>query len=76
MAARLAIAASLLFAGAQACATDFDCSLNGLCSSGACACDSPWSGAACETLVYAVTPARAKNLWVGSATSDQLNTWK
>ena len=34
------------------CADDFDCSLNGICStsSGACACDSGWSGKSCETL--------------------------
>ena len=54
------------------CDTPFNCSLNGLCTAGLCVCDSPWTGAACETLQYAVTPASAKNLWTGNAS---LNTW-
>ena len=54
------------------CNADFDCSLNGVCTAGACICDSPWSGAACETLLYAVTPASGKNLWTGDS---NLNTW-
>jgi hypothetical protein len=74
---RLALAAGLLAACARACATDFDCSLNGVCdaSSGECACDSPWAGSQCEQLVYAVTPAACKNLWTGPATNESLNTW-
>lgn len=60
---------------AQACTTSFDCSLNGLCNAGVCACDTPWGGAACETLTFAVTPAAGKNLWVGAGTSENLNTW-
>jgi hypothetical protein len=65
---------ALLVAIVSACVTDFDCSLNGVCSvsTGLCTCDSPWEGAACETLTYAVTPAVSKNLWTGS---DQLNSW-
>lgn len=41
-----------LLAAWAACTTDLDCSLNGACdaASGACACDAPWSGAACETM--------------------------
>ena len=52
--------------------TSFDCSLNGVCSAGACTCDSPWVGVACETLQYAVTPASGKNLFTGD---PNLNTW-
>jgi hypothetical protein len=63
LAALLSLAAAH---GGGACTTSFDCSLNGACSGrpaapGACACDSPWGGAACETLQYAVTPASGKN---------------
>ena len=46
-------AAALLFAlalSARACTTDLDCSLNGLCVSGSCACDAAWLGADCSTL--------------------------
>ena len=68
----LALTLTMGAALAEACATDFDCSLNGVCGAGVCACDAPWGGAACEKLVYAVTPASGKNLWTGS---DQLNTW-
>ena len=32
------------------CVTDLDCSLNGLCTDGICACDPAWAGAACDTL--------------------------
>lgn len=68
---RAAVVCALL-AAARACATDFDCSLNGVCSGGACACDAPWSGAACGTMTYAVTPAASQNLWTGPSS---LNTW-
>jgi hypothetical protein len=33
-----------------ACASPVDCSLNGLCTAGACVCDAPWHGDACELL--------------------------
>jgi hypothetical protein len=37
---------------AAACASDLDCSLNGVCdvASGACACDAAWTGACCTRL--------------------------
>ena len=56
----------------SSCYTSFNCSLNGICSNGACICDSPWFGPACEMLKYAVTPASGKNLWTGN---NSLNTW-
>ena len=49
------------------------CSLNGICKSGACVCDVPWTGAQCETMAFAAsTPATGKNLY---NTSDPRNTW-
>lgn len=36
----------------SSCASDEDCSLNGLCSNGHCVCDAPWGGDACETLEF------------------------
>eukprot|EP00937_MAST-01D_sp_MAST-1D-sp2_P006694 g6694.t1 len=33
-----------------ACSTDTDCSLNGECTAGRCACDAAWTGTACSTL--------------------------
>jgi len=37
-------------AGAIACSTDRDCSLNGVCSAGACSCDPGWDGEQCTQL--------------------------
>lgn len=62
--------------GGAACTTAFQCSLNGACTGGTCVCTEPWTGAACETMQYAVTPASGKNLWTGAGTSENLNTWK
>jgi hypothetical protein len=46
----------LLAVGAEACSSDLDCSLNGVCGAGgACACDTPWAGDACELLLRGAT---------------------
>ena len=46
----------LLAVGAEACRSDLDCSLNGVCGAGgACACDTPWAGDACELLLRGAT---------------------
>ena len=34
----------LVTSSAAACSSNLDCSLNGLCVSGACQCDKPWTG--------------------------------
>jgi hypothetical protein len=62
----------VLLAGAVACSSDLDCSLNGLCQASACVCDAPWSGPACAQLAYATTAASAKSLF---PIADQHNTW-
>ena len=38
------------------CKSDLECSLNGVCTSGACVCVKPWGGASCGVLQYATTP--------------------
>jgi len=76
-----ALAAATFAAVAQQCASDLDCSLNGVCDvgSGACACDAPWAGAACERLAFnATTRAVARsvfdtpsnNSWGGPIVAD------
>jgi hypothetical protein len=51
-----AIAAPLEFGSslqpAGGCVSALDCSLNGVCDNGSCACDQPWSGVACETMNF------------------------
>jgi hypothetical protein len=46
---------------AAGCATDDDCSLNGVCTSGACVCDVAWGSTDCSALQLVppsnVTPA-------------------
>ena len=54
------------------CLTDFDCSLNGICTTSQCVCDAPWSGPACATLSFATTPISGKNIFNNS---DPRNTW-
>jgi hypothetical protein len=34
------------------CQSNFDCSLNGICTSGICTCDAPWTGSDCGTLDF------------------------
>lgn len=43
-------------ASEAACATDLDCSLNGVCTSGACVCDAAWTGPNCNLLHFAASP--------------------
>jgi len=56
----------------KTCTSDLDCSLNGVCSSGVCECDAPWTGTACGVLGYKTTPASGKSLY---PESDPRNTW-
>ena len=42
-----------------ACISGLDCSLNGVCANGACACDPGWHGPACELLSLGASPASA-----------------
>lgn len=72
------------------CTSDFDCSLNGVCSSGECVCDAPWGGTGCGVLQYKknqsvvsrnVYPLNATNYpttgpcVTKNTTCDALNTW-
>jgi len=47
---RLVLLFTLLLRPAAPCATDLDCSLNGVCRGASCACDAAWGGADCGTL--------------------------
>ncbi len=67
-------AAAAASAGGGACDSAFNCSLNGACNAGACACSPPWSGANCATLTYATsTPASGQNLFTANATANSWN---
>ena len=51
----LGVAATSTVAAAAACATDADCSMNGVCNAaaGSCACIAPWTGPHCQKLLRA-----------------------
>jgi len=79
MAVRCVTALLLLLAAsatAAGCASDLDCSLNGVCTgatpAGACECDAPWKGSSCGVLAYKTTPRSGFNLYTES---DPHNTW-
>ena len=55
---------------ALACTSDLDCSLNGVCTGGSCACDKPWSGAACESMNF-----KATTFPQGYGMSPNVTTW-
>ena len=71
------VAALLLLAAsattAAGCASNLDCSLNGVCSAGACKCDAPWKGTECGVLGYKTTPISGKSLFPESGKLS--NTW-
>ena len=57
---RLLLALQLLLTSTYACTTAMNCSLNGLCKSGRCMCDAPWSGIRCGVVnVAAAAPGGA-----------------
>ena len=64
----------LLSAGAAGCTKDEDCSLNGLCTGGACACDKPWRGPACGELDFLPSPAAPVYGGTSNATLNY-STW-
>lgn len=81
---------TLAISAAASCSSNLDCSLNGICDGGACACDKPWGGPRCGVLQYKPNqPISAKNLYPLNSTDapksgpcvsanytcDALNTW-
>ena len=66
--------AFLLITSAVACSTDFDCSLNGVCSAGVCSCDVPWHGPACELLGVQPAPAAGPAYGTNATSSTQAST--
>jgi hypothetical protein len=56
----------------SSCTTDLGCSLNGVCSAGACVCDKPWQGASCGVLRYKPTAKAGHDLF---AINRSHNTW-
>jgi len=54
------------------CSSGMECSLNGVCTAGACVCDRPWQGDTCAKLAFKTTPASGKSLY---DITDARNTW-
>lgn len=56
------------------CASDEDCSLNGLCVSGVCACDPAWTGDRCSVLSF--MPAEPNTgYWLGGDPQMNHSSW-
>ena len=72
-------------ASAAACTTEMECSLNGVCTAGSCACDAPWSGSACGRLNRGATKVAGGGIyglipnvtsWGGNSIQDPATgTW-
>eukprot|EP00927_Polykrikos_kofoidii_P078659 TRINITY_DN75465_c0_g1_i1.p1 TRINITY_DN75465_c0_g1~~TRINITY_DN75465_c0_g1_i1.p1 ORF type:complete len:479 (+),score=28.93 TRINITY_DN75465_c0_g1_i1:93-1529(+) len=58
------------FCASKGCTSPSDCSLNGDCIQGACRCDPPWSGIACESLRFGQVEALQ-----GYGVQPNLTTW-
>ena len=58
-----------------ACATDVDCSLNGVCGAASqrCSCDVPWTGAACQYLGFA--PQSGARMYGGANGTFSPTSW-
>ena len=56
------------------CASDSDCSLNGVCLQGVCSCDTPWLGPACVALDVRPTNA-SSGLFDFDSDGVHLSTW-
>jgi hypothetical protein len=64
---------ALAIAQARGCATDDDCSLNGVCSTGgSCTCNSPWSGADCGALAFLPAPVAGA---FGDGSAGNVTSW-
>eukprot|EP01044_Picomonas_judraskeda_P013481 COSAG03_NODE_2042_length_3192_cov_1.691238_3_plen_425_part_00 len=82
LAPALALALTILQLSPKAvhsCSSDHDCSLNGVCTASACACDTPWAGKSCATLEFEPAPLGgmygfgepfATTSWGGNALED------
>jgi hypothetical protein len=80
MLTKVALTAAVLCVVARGCATDFDCSLSGVCNeAGACVCDAGWRGAACSELNLAPADPRdgviawPTSSWGGVAVRDPVD---
>ena len=69
----LVVAAACLASRPDACTADRDCSYNGHCVSGACACAPQWKGPRCETLH--LLPARKEGGFRSPHAGGSLSSW-
>jgi hypothetical protein len=70
-----ALALAAVAVPASSCATDLECSLNGICdtTSGVCACDKPWIGDSCGQL--SISASTNPGPAYGGATPFDVTTW-
>ena len=71
----LQVPVPLAGAAAAACAADTDCSLNGACQAGVCACHPPWQGPSCGQLRFLTIAAPASANGFPGASPPNASTW-
>jgi hypothetical protein len=70
------LAALLSPAFASTCASNANCSYNGACEAGACACTPPWTGAACDELaLLPLDEASAQLGYQGAVGGETVSSW-
>jgi hypothetical protein len=69
-AGKLWIALAILASHTAGCEVDEDCSLNGACTAGACACFAPWAGESCGLLSFEPGPSVS-----GYGVAPRVNAW-
>jgi hypothetical protein len=57
------------------CSVDLDCSLNGVCTTGSCACDAAWKGDHCETLALLPGARRSGYREINDPTWGNTSSW-
>lgn len=58
---RLLLVSAVAISCSIGCSVDDDCSLNGVCATGVCACDAGWTGATCSQLNLLPAPLPPEN---------------
>lgn len=71
---RFVFVAAALVARVSSCSSNLECSLNGVCTNGACKCDTAWRGESCSTLNL-LRPEKMSGLRTVEADGRNTSSW-